>query len=90
MEIHVSKVSGVCQAGNTIQENVFLRETRDSSFVQECRYCYYLVVIGRFSPASAKPAQLQPYSIPTLCWGGFSSGCLVCSVGKGNILRVGG
>lgn len=27
VEIHVSKFSFLCQAGNTVQENVFLRET---------------------------------------------------------------
>lgn len=67
------------------KKNVFLRETRDSSFVQECQYCYYSVVIDRFSPVGAKPPLLQPRSIPTLCWGGFSSGCSVCSVSKGSI-----
>lgn len=58
MEIHVSKFSFVCQAGNTVQENVFLRETRDSSFVEEWQY--YEVVTGRFAPpVRAEPAPWQ-------------------------------
>lgn len=49
-----------CQAGNAVQENeenVFLSETSDRSSVQECRRW---VDVGRFSPASAKAAGLQP------------------------------
>lgn len=48
------------------EENVFLSETSDRSSVQECRRW---VDVGRFSPASAKAAGLQPPAAPPPTWG---------------------
>lgn len=50
----------VCQAGNTTQENVFLRESRAGSFAQECWYFYYLVLSAPRAPCRPSGSDRLP------------------------------